>query len=111
MTTCSARTHANHAHQHGPGCGHAAVRHRDHIDYLHDGHLHHLHEGHVDEHVIEVADENPLAGLRARHIAVALQLAARSGCRCPRLSMPWDCLPFDESPVAPEGINDDPNIG
>jgi hypothetical protein len=78
MTTCSARTHANHAHQHGPGCGHAAVRHRDHIDYLHDGHLHHLHEGHVDEHVIEVADENPLAVLRARHIAVALQLAAHT---------------------------------
>ena len=40
MTTCSAPTHADHAHQHGPGCGHPAVRHSGHVDYLHDGHLH-----------------------------------------------------------------------
>jgi hypothetical protein len=59
MTTCSAQTHPDHAHQHGPGCGHRAVRHSGHIDYLHDGHLHHPHEGHVDEHVIEVSGENP----------------------------------------------------
>jgi hypothetical protein len=59
MTTCSAPTHTDHAHQHGPGCGHPAVRHGGHTDYLHDGHLHHPHEGHVDEHVIEVSRENP----------------------------------------------------
>jgi hypothetical protein len=25
MTTCSAPTHPDHAHQHGPGCGHPAI--------------------------------------------------------------------------------------
>jgi hypothetical protein len=44
---------------HGEGCGHTAVRHDDHVDYLHDGHLHHPHEDHVDEHVIEVDAEHP----------------------------------------------------
>ena len=39
-----------HAHEHGPGCGHEAVAHGDHVDYLHDGHRHAAHEGHYDEH-------------------------------------------------------------
>jgi hypothetical protein len=26
---------------HGPGCGHEAVPHGDHVDYLVDDHLHH----------------------------------------------------------------------
>ena len=51
--------HGQHPHQHGPGCGHTAVRHEGHVDYLHDGHLHHPHAGHVDDHVIAVSDENP----------------------------------------------------
>lgn len=59
MSTCSNAHHSNHTHQHGPGCGHKAVRHGDHVDYLHDGHLHHMHADHVDEHVIEVSDKNP----------------------------------------------------
>lgn len=37
-------------HVHGPGCGHEAVPHGDHIDYLVDGHLHHPHDGHCDNH-------------------------------------------------------------
>jgi hypothetical protein len=37
-------------HVHGPGCGHEAVPHGDHIDYLVDGHLHHPHQGHCDNH-------------------------------------------------------------
>lgn len=37
-------------HQHGPNCGHEAVPHGDHIDYLVDGHLHHPHDGHCDNH-------------------------------------------------------------
>ncbi len=37
-------------HQHGPGCGHEAVPHGDHIDYLVDGHLHHVHGDHCDDH-------------------------------------------------------------
>ena len=49
----------DHAHVHGEGCGHTAIRHDAHVDYLHDGHLHHPHEGHVDEHVIAVDAEHP----------------------------------------------------
>jgi len=37
-------------HQHGPGCGHEAVPHGDHTDYLVDGHLHHPHGDHCDNH-------------------------------------------------------------
>ncbi len=39
-----------HDHQHGPDCGHEAVPHGDHVDYLHDGHRHAPHGGHYDEH-------------------------------------------------------------
>ncbi len=59
MNTCAERTHSDHEHRHGPGCGHAAVYHDGHTDYLHDGHLHHPHGDHVDEHVIAVSSENP----------------------------------------------------
>lgn len=59
MTQCNQPHHTDHQHRHGPNCGHVAVRHGDHIDYLHDGHLHHPHEDHVDEHKIEVSDRNP----------------------------------------------------
>lgn len=38
------------AHKHGPACGHPAVPHGDHTDYLVDGHLHHPHDGHCDDH-------------------------------------------------------------
>ncbi|MEL7472600.1 MAG: hypothetical protein AAGK04_04720 [Planctomycetota bacterium] len=48
-----------HDHQHGPGCGHTAIRHDDHVDYVHDGHLHHQHGGEVLEHSIPVSDANP----------------------------------------------------
>ena len=39
-----------HAHEHGPDCGHIAVRHGDHVDYVHDGHRHAAHGEHYDEH-------------------------------------------------------------
>ena len=51
------------AHKHGPNCGHTAVRHGDHVDYLDDGHLHHLHDGHVHEHITMETRMNK-AGLR-----------------------------------------------
>jgi hypothetical protein len=38
------------AHAHGPRCGHPAVPHGDHVDYLVDGHLHHPHGDHCDDH-------------------------------------------------------------
>ncbi len=37
-------------HKHGSGCGHPAVPHGDHVDYLVDGHLHHPHGTHCDDH-------------------------------------------------------------
>jgi zinc transport system permease protein len=40
----------DHGHQHGPDCGHLAVPHGDHVDYVHDGHRHAAHGSHYDEH-------------------------------------------------------------
>lgn len=45
--SCGAHTAA---HVHGPNCGHEAVPHGDHVDYLVAGHLHHPHGGHCDDH-------------------------------------------------------------
>jgi len=39
-----------HPHQHGKDCGHVAVPHGDHLDYVHDGHRHAEHGAHYDEH-------------------------------------------------------------
>jgi zinc transport system permease protein len=39
-----------HQHRHGDDCGHPAVPHGDHVDYVHDGHRHAQHGGHYDEH-------------------------------------------------------------
>ena len=57
MKTSASSKHV--VHHHGPKCGHLAVRHAGHVDYLQDGHLHHVHGDHVDEHVIEVTSSNP----------------------------------------------------
>ncbi|HTU69140.1 MAG TPA: hypothetical protein VMF11_02375 [Candidatus Baltobacteraceae bacterium] len=38
------------SHKHGTGCGHNAVPHGDHADYLVKGHLHHAHDSHCDDH-------------------------------------------------------------
>jgi zinc transport system permease protein len=40
----------DHGHEHGRECGHPAVPHGDHVDYVHDGHRHAPHGGHYDEH-------------------------------------------------------------
>jgi zinc transport system permease protein len=39
-----------HVHVHGPDCGHLAVEHGDHVDYVHGGHRHATHGEHYDEH-------------------------------------------------------------
>lgn len=39
-----------HPHEHGADCGHPAVQHGDHVDYVHDGHRHAAHGEHYDEH-------------------------------------------------------------
>ncbi len=49
----------NHAHSHGPSCGHQGIIHEGHVDYLHDGHLHHMKGASVEEHKIAVNQENP----------------------------------------------------
>lgn len=59
MTESDHAVHPSHDHEHGPDCGHLAVRHDGHTDYLHDGHLHHPHDDHVDEHRIAVDQEHP----------------------------------------------------
>ncbi|CAH0991306.1 hypothetical protein SIN8267_01408 [Sinobacterium norvegicum] len=56
--SCS-NTHTHDNHTHGSNCGHTAIRHGDHIDYLADGKLHHPHGGHCDEHSIELSNTNP----------------------------------------------------
>lgn len=40
----------DHEHEHGEDCGHPAVPHDDHVDYVHDGHRHAPHGSHYDEH-------------------------------------------------------------
>jgi zinc transport system permease protein len=40
----------DHEHEHGDDCGHVAVPHGDHVDYVHDGHRHAPHGAHYDEH-------------------------------------------------------------
>ncbi|HYQ91679.1 MAG TPA: hypothetical protein VES89_06285 [Candidatus Competibacteraceae bacterium] len=57
MSDC--QPHEAHPHQHGPGCGHPAIRHQDHLDYLHEGHLHHPHGDHYDEHRLEISATHP----------------------------------------------------
>jgi zinc transport system permease protein len=39
-----------HDHAHSAECGHPAVQHGNHVDYVHDGHLHAAHGDHWDEH-------------------------------------------------------------
>jgi zinc transport system permease protein len=39
-----------HPHVHGEDCGHLAIQHDDHVDYVHDGHRHAEHGSHYDEH-------------------------------------------------------------
>jgi zinc transport system permease protein len=40
----------SHPHQHAPNCGHPAVQHGDHTDFIHEGHRHAAHADHYDEH-------------------------------------------------------------
>jgi hypothetical protein len=77
MTTVEHAPAEVHRHTHGPGCGHDAVVHRDHVDYLHDGHLHreHVTDGgvHYDE-----CDK-----CRCAHCADSCAQCDCSECDCP----------------------------
>ena len=50
VTAAPHRSADQHAHEHGNDCGHPAVPHGDHVDYVHDGHRHAPHGEHYDEH-------------------------------------------------------------
>ena len=43
----------DHTHEHGADCGHKAVPHGDHVDYVHDGHRHAVHGSQYDQHLAE----------------------------------------------------------
>ncbi len=51
-----------HPHVHDRFCGHAAIPHEGHVDFLHDGHVHHVHEDHVD-------DVDAIVDLASRHLS------------------------------------------
>lgn len=76
-----------HRHTHGPNCGHLAVRHEQHVDYLHDGHLQHPHDGQVDEHVIAVTALNPDA-CTGGHQCSAHDAQHRHGSGCGHEAVP-----------------------
>ncbi len=50
VTAAPHRSADQHVHEHGVDCGHLAVPHGDHVDYVHDGHRHAPHGEHYDEH-------------------------------------------------------------
>lgn len=37
-------------HRHGPGCGHEAIEHGDHTDYVHEGRRHFWNRDHWEHH-------------------------------------------------------------
>ena len=78
---------SSHRHQHGPNCGHTAVEHEGHIDYLHDGELHHS-EGHnCAAHVIAISGVNP-AFCTAEHPAQGHDQAHVHGPGCGHAQIP-----------------------
>jgi hypothetical protein len=42
--------HVGHMHVHDVDCGHPAIPHETHVDYVHDEHRHAGHDAHYDEH-------------------------------------------------------------
>ncbi len=80
-------THENHSHVHGPTCGHKAIQHGDHVDYLHDGHLHRSHEGHYDECSIAVDSKNP-ASCTEGHICSGHDVSHVHGPGCGHEAVP-----------------------
>lgn len=81
------KIHEGHTHVHGAGCGHVAVKHGNHVDYLHDGHLHQPHGDHVDEHAIEVSSANP-AACTPNHACAGHDAAHQHGAGCGHEAVP-----------------------
>src|SRR5438105_1547685 len=81
------RMHQGHAHSHAAGCGHMAIQHGDHTDYVHEGHLHHPHGDHVDECAIDAAGTNPSA-CTPSHACSDHEAGHRHGAGCGHETLP-----------------------
>ena len=75
------------SHIHRRGCGHTAVRHKDHVDYLDHGHLQHVTGEHTEEHAIEVSEVNP-DRCSPEHRAHGHESAHRHGPGCGHEAVP-----------------------
>ncbi len=80
------KVHEEHKHEHGPSCGHQAVKHDDHTDYVHDGHLHHSHEGHVDEH--SLSESSNKTQCTPAHDCATHEKAHKHGSACGHEAIP-----------------------
>ena len=87
MSTCKEPHHANHSHQHGPDCGHTAVTHGDHVDYLHDGHLHHMHGATSRSTRSRSTAKNP-DGCTPEHVAAGPRTGHQHGPGCGHEAVP-----------------------
>jgi hypothetical protein len=81
------RMHPNHAHRHGAGCGHSAIRHGDHTDYCHDGHLHHEQGGQTAECTMAVDAKNP-ATCTPSHACAGHAMGHKHGNGCGHDAIP-----------------------
>jgi hypothetical protein len=77
----------NQTHVHGPGCGHIAVQHKGHVDFLDQGRLQHVEGGRTDEHVIEISAANP-DRCDLKHRASGHNEAHRHGHACGHEAVP-----------------------
>ena len=87
MSQTHSRQAGTHTHEHGPNCGHTAVKHDGHIDYLHDGRLHHAQGTHVDDHTIAVSANNP-ESCTPSHNCAAHQQSHTHGANCGHEAVP-----------------------
>src|SRR5258708_33098494 len=76
-----------HSHEHGPNCGHTAIKHDGHTDYLHDGHLHHVSPSGVEEHRLEVSKTNP-DNCTPQHVCGGHEQGHKHGPNCGHPAVP-----------------------
>jgi hypothetical protein len=67
-------------HVHGASCGHPAVQHEGHTDYLTQGHLEHQEGGQVENHAIGVNARNPASCTPGFHDGHSTQHHHGVGC-------------------------------
>jgi hypothetical protein len=73
--------HGSHQHKHTNGCGHTAIQHGDHVDYLHESHLHHTVGQDVHECRIEADAKNP-AQCTPQHACALHDASHQHGAQC-----------------------------